>query len=58
MLIDKKHPIKFGVSKAGVDPLEARSNPQQYYDLVEKDTKNWELIKEDDGIFLFKRLTW
>lgn len=58
VLIDKKHPIKFGVSKAGVDPLEARSNPQQYYDLVEKDTKNWELIKEDDGIFLFKRLTW
>lgn len=58
VLIDKKHPVKFGISKAGVDPLEARSNPQQYYDMVEKDTKNWKLIKEDDGIFLFKKVAW
>lgn len=58
VLIDKKHPIKFGVSKAGVDPLEARSNPQQYYDMVEKDAKNWKIIKESDGIFLFQKVAW
>ncbi len=56
VLIDKTHPIKFGT--IGVDPIEARKNPQQFYDLVEKDTKNWELIKEDDGVFLFKKRQW
>lgn len=56
VLIDKTHPIKFGT--IGVDPLEARKNPQQFYDLVEKDTNNWELIKEDDGVFLFKKRQW
>ncbi len=58
VLIDKKHPVKFGVSKAGIDPLEARKNPQKYYDRVEKDTEKWKLIKEDDGIFLFKKIAW
>ena len=53
VLIDKTHPIKFGTIR--VDPIEARKNPQQFYDLVEKDTKSWELIKEDDGVFLFKK---
>lgn len=56
VLIDKKHPVKFGT--IGVDPIEARKNPQKYYDLVEKDTKNWELIKKDDGVFLFKKRQW
>lgn len=55
VLIDKKHPIKFGTI---VDPIEARKNPQQFYDIVEKDTNNWELIKEEDGIFLFKKRQW
>ncbi|MEP9411481.1 MAG: DUF2079 domain-containing protein [Candidatus Brocadia sp.] len=58
VLIDKKHPVKFGISKAGVDPLEARNNPQRYYDRVEKDTKNWKLIKESDGIYLFQKVAW
>ena len=56
VLIDKKHPVKFGT--IDVDPIEARKNPQKYYDLIEKDTKNWELIKEEDGIFLFKKRYW
>lgn len=56
VLIDKTHPVKFGT--IGVDPLEARKNPQQYYDMVEKDTGNWELVKEEDGIFLFKKRKW
>jgi len=56
VLIDKTHPIKFGT--IGVDPIEARKNPQQFYDPVEKDTNNWELIKEDDGVFLFKKRQW
>lgn len=56
VLIDKKHPIKFGT--IGIDPLEARKNPQQYYDMVEKDTKNWELIKKEEDIFLFKKVIW
>jgi uncharacterized membrane protein len=56
VLIDKTHPVKFGT--IDVDPIEARKNPQKYYDLVEKDTKNWELIKEEDGIFLFKKRQW
>lgn len=56
VLIDKKHPVKFGT--IDVDPVEARKNPQKYYDLVEKDTNNWELIREDDGVFLFKKKQW
>lgn len=56
VLIDKKHPIKFGT--IGVDPIQARKNPQQFYDMVEKDTNNWEVIKEDDGVFLFKKRQW
>ncbi len=56
VLIDKTHPVKFGT--IDVDPIEARKNPQKYYDLVEKDTKNWELIKEEDGIFLYKKIQW
>lgn len=56
VLIDKKHPIKFGT--IDVDPLEARKNPQKYYDMVEKDTNTWELVKEEDDIFLFKRRQW
>ena len=53
VLIDKTHPAKFVTT--GVDPPEARKNPQQYYDMVEKDSENWELVKEEDGIFLFKK---
>ena len=56
VLIDKTHPIKFGT--IGVDPIEARKNPQQFYDLVEKDTNTWELVKEEDGIFLYKKRHW
>lgn len=56
VFIDKTHPVKFGT--IDVDPIEARKNPQKYYDLVEKDTKDWELIKEEDGIFLFKKRQW
>lgn len=56
VLIDKTHPVKFGT--IGVDPIEARKNPQQYYDMVEKDSENWELVKEEDGIFLFKKRGW
>jgi len=56
VFIDKKHPVKFGT--IDVDPVEARKNPQKYYDLVEKDTENWELVKEDDGIFLYKKRQW
>ena len=54
VLIDKTHPIKFGT--IDVDPMEARKDPQKYYDLVEKDTNNWELIREEDGVFLFKKI--
>ena len=48
----KTHLIKFDT--IGIDPIEARKNLQQFYDLVEKDTNDWELIKEKEGIFLFK----
>lgn len=56
VLIDKTHSVKFGT--IDVDSIEARKNPQKYYDLVEKDTNNWELVREDDGIFLFKKRQW
>lgn len=56
VLIDKKHPIKFGT--IGIDPIAARKNPQQFYDLVEKHTDSWELIKKEDGIFLYKKRQW
>ena len=46
-----KH-IKFGPSG---ESYRKREKSQQFYDLVEKDTRIGKLIKEDDGVFLFKR---
>lgn len=57
VFIDKSNPVKTGGGDKfypGVwDGL--RENPQFYYDLVEKDKENWQLIKSEDGYFLFKR---
>lgn len=47
VLIDKKNPVKTRGS--------LRKNPQFYYDMVEKDPNNWELLKSEDGYFLYKR---
>ena len=47
VLIDKNNPVKTRGS--------LRDNPQYYYDFVEKDPNNWELVKSDDGYFLFQR---
>jgi len=47
VLIDKKNPIK---TRGNL-----RDNPQQYYDLVEKDPNNWQLVKSEDGYFLYQR---
>lgn len=45
VLIDKKNPRKAYIS----------DNPQQYYDLVEKRPEQFELIGNEDGVYLYKR---
>ncbi|MBC8488015.1 MAG: DUF2079 domain-containing protein [Bacteroidetes bacterium] len=50
VLIDKKNPVKTRGS--------LRDNPQYYYDFVEKDPNNWELVKSEDGYFLFQRIEY
>lgn len=53
VIIDKKHRVKTGVK--GV--MDFRERPQYYYDQIEKNPKEWNLIKEKDGVYLFKKCT-
>ena len=48
VFIDKFNPLK--TSWNGL-----RANPNKYYAIVENDTAKWELLKKNDGIYLFKR---
>lgn len=52
VLIDKKHKAKTGIGDTYFD---FRNRPQYYYDKVEKDPVNWDIVKEEDGIFLLRR---
>jgi|GEM_PF-993553 len=52
VLIDKRHHAKAGVGDTYID---FRKRPQYYYDKVEKDHVNWDIVKEEDGIFLLRR---
>jgi uncharacterized membrane protein len=45
VLIDKKNPRKAYISE----------NPQRYYDLVEKRPELFELVGNEDGVYLYKR---
>jgi len=51
VLIDKKHRVKTGIGDFQV-------RPQFYYGLIEENLQEWELIKEGDGVFLFKKRQW
>lgn len=54
VFIDKSNPLKTGIGVAGSwDGL--RKNPQFYYDWVEKRPDVFELVYNEDGVFLFKR---
>ena len=55
VLIDKFNPLKTGSTNVKGSWFGLRENPQKYYDIVEKNTNKWELLKKDDGIYLFKR---
>ena len=37
--------------------MDFRERPQYYYDQIEKNPKEWNLIKEKDGVYLFKKCT-
>jgi len=54
--IDKNNPVKTGISTVPGSWDGLRQNPQHYYDLIEKDQLHWQLIKADDGYFLYKRV--
>lgn len=55
VFIDKTNPMKTGIATVSGSYDGLRQNPQMYYDLVEKDPLQWELIKTDDGYELYKR---
>tara|TARA_B100001013_G_scaffold343834_1_gene272446 strand:+ start:546 stop:2141 length:1596 start_codon:yes stop_codon:yes gene_type:complete len=55
VIIDKFNPLKTGSSNVPGSWNGLRENPKKYYDIVENDSTKWELLKKDDGIFLFKR---
>ena len=55
VLIDKFNPLKSGSINVPGSWNGLRENPKKYYDIVENNTIKWELIKKEDGIFLFKR---
>lgn len=57
VFIDKRNPIKTGVSTVPESWDGLRQNPQMYYDLVEKNTEQWQLLKADNGYYLYKRKT-
>jgi len=56
VFIDKTNPMKTGIGAVPGSWNGLRQNPQAYYDLVEKDPGNWQLIRADDGYYLYRRL--
>ena len=55
VLIDKFNPLKTGSSNVPGSWNGLREYPKKYYDIVENNPTKWELLKTDDGIYLFKR---
>jgi hypothetical protein len=55
VFIDKKNPLKTGGGIPG-SWKGLRQSPQYYYDMVEKDARNWFLMKAEDGYFLYQRV--
>lgn len=55
VFIDKENPIKTGIISVPGSWDGLRQNPQFYYDWVEKDPLRWELVKAEDGYFLYHR---
>ena len=55
VLIDKFNPLKTGSGNVSGSYKGFRNNPNKYYAIVENNTAKWELLKKNDGIYLFKR---
>lgn len=55
IFIDKKNPIKTGGGGVPGSWDGLRQNPQFYYDWVEKHPDVFELVYDEDGVFLYKR---
>ncbi|MBI4433268.1 DUF2079 domain-containing protein [Candidatus Uhrbacteria bacterium] len=55
VFIDKTNPIKTGVATVPGSWDGLRQNPQFYYDWVEQRPQEWELLRADDGYFLYRR---
>ena len=55
VFIDKFNPLKRGSTNVQGSWNGLRANPNKYYAIVENDTAKWELLKKNDGIYLFKR---
>jgi hypothetical protein len=53
--IDKKNPLKAGVSTVPGSWDGLREDPQRYYDLLEKDPATWEVAAAEDGYVVFRR---
>lgn len=51
ILIDKKHRVKTGVGEVS----DFRIRSQFYYDQIENNSQIWKLIKEKDGVYLYKK---
>ena len=56
VFIDKKNPIKTGIGAVPGSWDGLRDNPQYYYDMVEKHPDHWELVRSDDGYYLYRRI--
>lgn len=55
VFIDKTNPMKTGIGAVPGSWDGLRKDPQAYYDLVEKNPQRWELIRSDDGYYLYRR---
>lgn len=56
VFIDKQNPMKTGIGAVPGSYYGLRENPQEYYDLVEKQPNRWELVRADDGYYLYRRI--
>lgn len=56
VFIDKQNPTKTGTAIVPGSYCGLRENPQAYYDTVEKYPDRWELVRSDDGYYLYRRI--
>ena len=55
VFIDKQNPTKTGTAAVAGSYYGLKENPQAYYDIVEKYPHRWELVRTDDGYYLYRR---